>query len=73
MHGVCIFSLRDLSLLITRHEFFANKFILDYDPIAYQCMEEWIFKQSKSQLTIKTLDYCNNPILKIYNKDYYCE
>ena len=39
IRSICIFSLRDLQFLITRREFFANKFILEENPIVYQCME----------------------------------
>ncbi|RMZ94883.1 beta-1-3-galactosyl-O-glycosyl-glyco beta-1-6-N-acetylglucosaminyltransferase-like [Brachionus plicatilis] len=41
-HNICVFSLEDLPELTTRSEFFLNKFLLDYDPISYQCMEEWL-------------------------------
>jgi hypothetical protein len=38
---ICVMSVYDLLLLSNRHEYFANKFILSYDPVVYQCMEEW--------------------------------
>ena len=70
--GVCIFSFGDLSLLITRHEFFANKFLLDYNPIAYQCMEEWINNKNRySSLNLNA--YCHQPVLSIYNEHFYCD
>jgi hypothetical protein len=34
-------SVFDMPLLRRRPEFFVDKFILSYDPVAYQCMEEW--------------------------------
>ena len=34
-------SVYDLPLLSRRPEYFANKFALSYDPMAYQCVEEW--------------------------------
>jgi hypothetical protein len=40
-HDICVISLHDLPLVNGRKEFFANKLDLEYDPITYQCMEEW--------------------------------
>jgi hypothetical protein len=34
-------SVFDMPLLRRSPEFFADKFILSYDPVAYQCIEEW--------------------------------
>ena len=71
--GICIFSVKDLSRLVNRHEIFANKFYLNYNPIAYQCMEEWIMKKIKlKSSTVNSSMYCHHPVLSIYNKDIYC-
>ncbi len=40
-HDICIISLYDLPRMVQRHEFFANKLMLDFDPLAFQCMEDW--------------------------------
>lgn len=40
-HDICILSFQDLPILAQKPQLFANKFILSYDPITYQCMEEW--------------------------------
>ena len=40
VRNVCIFSIRDLPLLSSRPEMFANKFFSDYNPLAYDCMEQ---------------------------------
>lgn len=42
VHNICVFGVRDLPLLKQRYELIANKFDIDYDPIVYMCMEEWI-------------------------------
>jgi hypothetical protein len=40
-HSICMLSIYDLPQLQTRHEYFANKFMLRHDPVSYQCMESW--------------------------------
>lgn len=37
---ICIFGIRDLPLLARRPELFANKFHLEYEPLALDCLEE---------------------------------
>jgi hypothetical protein len=56
-NGVCVLSVRDLPYLTMRPHFYANKFLLDYDPIAYECMEEWLeektnFKHSHQMVNL---------------------
>ncbi len=72
-HGVCRFTFRDLPFLITRYEFFANKIILEENPIVYQCLEEWIKSKEHSMPIVRVNDYCGHPILQKYNKDFYCD
>lgn len=57
-HGICVFAIEDLPELVTRNEFFLNKFLLEYDPIAYQCMEEWLFSRSVSYQVVNIIYYC---------------
>ena len=45
IHEVCIYSVRDLPDLINVHRFILNKLRLDFDPIAYQCFENWYQKR----------------------------
>ena len=52
VHSICIFSTADLPTLFNRHELFANKFHLNDDPIAYQCLEELILNRSKIDLPL---------------------
>ena len=58
-HGVCILSIRDLPFLTSRPHFFVNKFLLDYDPVSYQCMEEWLDE--------KNLAYKNNSHVNLFD------
>ncbi|RNA04867.1 N-acetyllactosaminide beta-1-6-N-acetylglucosaminyl-transferase isoform X2 [Brachionus plicatilis] len=45
-HAICIYSVGDLAFLNKRKNLFANKFLISYDPISYQCMEERLNKRS---------------------------
>jgi len=47
---VCVFAVGDLPLIATRPELFANKFYLDYQPLAWDCMEELHFKRLREEL-----------------------
>ncbi|VDP67314.1 unnamed protein product [Echinostoma caproni] len=42
-HAVCIMGVRNIPNLIRRQEFFVNKFIYDFQPLAYDCLEWWLF------------------------------
>ncbi|CAF1466413.1 unnamed protein product [Rotaria sp. Silwood1] len=52
IRGICVFGMFDLPILLNRHELFANKFHLNADPIAYQCLEELIMNKSKVDLPL---------------------
>ncbi|CAF0812376.1 unnamed protein product [Brachionus calyciflorus] len=57
-HNLCVFSIEDLPELVTRNEFFLNKFLLQYDPISYQCMEEWLNSKISLYQTVNIINYC---------------
>ena len=67
LNDICIPSIGDLPFLVNLgNHFFANKFLLNYDPITYQCMEELYFKRAKNQtLIVDKYPYC--AILKKYS------
>jgi hypothetical protein len=69
---ICIFSLKDLPVLIVRPEYFLNKFRLEYDPIAYQCMEEWMNNKIETQEPLRIMDYCRLPFIKGYTENNFC-
>jgi hypothetical protein len=54
-------SVYDLPLLRRRTEFWADKFDLGHDPVAYQCMEEWHDERVKlgDELFVDLNTYCN--------------
>ena len=45
-----MFGVGDLPLLSTRKELFANKFILEYQPLAYDCLEELYYNNTKETI-----------------------
>ncbi|CAF0923039.1 unnamed protein product [Adineta ricciae] len=52
IRGICVFGTVDLPTLFNRHELFANKFHINADPIAYQCLEELLVNKSKLDLPL---------------------
>ncbi|CAF3296693.1 unnamed protein product [Rotaria socialis] len=64
IRGICVFGIFDLPNLLNRHELFANKFHLNADPIAYQCLEELILNKSKLDLPLNdAIFYRHMPFL----------
>ncbi|XP_013406220.1 beta-1,3-galactosyl-O-glycosyl-glycoprotein beta-1,6-N-acetylglucosaminyltransferase 3 [Lingula anatina] len=66
---VCIFGIGDLPLLMQRKEFFSNKFYLDYEPLAYDCMEELHYNRTMAAYMLpfdnsyyKNLSYVRNHV-----------
>jgi len=45
-HTSCVYGIEDLPQLMTRKEFFANKFDVEFEPFARECLAAWIkFKE----------------------------
>ncbi|NP_001098683.1 beta-1,3-galactosyl-O-glycosyl-glycoprotein beta-1,6-N-acetylglucosaminyltransferase isoform X1 [Ornithorhynchus anatinus] len=42
VRSVCVFGVGDLSWMLRKHHFFANKFDTDIDSYAVQCLEEYV-------------------------------
>lgn len=60
-HDICVFSVEDMPEFLNSKYFFVNKFLLEFDPIAYQCMEERLEKR-KADMHHKNIDlsfYCD--------------
>ena len=55
-HGICINGLNSLKIITQRREFSANKFLLNFEPLALDCMEEWYFNRTFAKPKFK-LDY----------------
>ena len=49
VRSVCIFGVGDLPLLSTRRELFANKFYLDYERFALDCIEKLHFNRTRDE------------------------
>ena len=63
----CLFSIHDLPYLMQFNNFVADGFSLEYDPIAYQCMEEYVFQKEKivPHLAMSMFNYCK--YLKLFS------
>ena len=62
-HGVCVFGISDLPVLIRREALFANKFLLDFEPLAYECMEAYIEHNSVCPSPFNDTYYRNLPFI----------
>ena len=63
VRGVCIFGVADLPQLTQRHELFVNKFHQDYQPLAMDCMEEWLYNRSYQHPEFDYSYYKNLPFI----------
>nr|KAG5703705.1 hypothetical protein BaRGS_022994 [Batillaria attramentaria] len=43
VRSVCVFGVGDLPRLTLSPHLIANKFFYDFQPLAYDCLEEWYF------------------------------
>ncbi|XP_064644630.1 beta-1,3-galactosyl-O-glycosyl-glycoprotein beta-1,6-N-acetylglucosaminyltransferase-like [Lineus longissimus] len=53
VRAICIFGVGDLNLLTSRPELFANKFDYNFEPLGYDCLEEWHFRKIILEYTAK--------------------
>ena len=49
VRNICIFGLPDISKAVKDIGLYANKFFYDYEPLAYDCLEEWLHEQTWKQ------------------------
>ncbi|KAJ8315950.1 hypothetical protein KUTeg_005964 [Tegillarca granosa] len=65
---VCIFGVKDIPLLLSRPEFFTNKFYIDYQPVTLDCIEEFHYNRTRDQFEKKsefnTTYYENLPFIR---------
>ena len=47
---ICVFGIGDLPLLASRPELFANKFYVNFEPLALDCMEELHYNRTRADL-----------------------
>ena len=50
VRGICIFGVGDLKELGGRPEMFVNKFNADFEPLAYDCMEERLHNRTRQEV-----------------------
>lgn len=62
--GICIFGVADLPDLITRKEFFCNKFYLKLQPVALDCLEAWIQYKTECPAPVDEEYYKSLPFIK---------
>ncbi|XP_053386120.1 beta-1,3-galactosyl-O-glycosyl-glycoprotein beta-1,6-N-acetylglucosaminyltransferase-like isoform X2 [Mercenaria mercenaria] len=66
VRGVCVFGVGDLKALSSKHHLFANKFYIDYQRYALDCMEEWHYnKTAEGDLKSLNISYYESlPFIK---------
>ncbi|XP_033759263.1 LOW QUALITY PROTEIN: beta-1,3-galactosyl-O-glycosyl-glycoprotein beta-1,6-N-acetylglucosaminyltransferase-like [Pecten maximus] len=65
IHGLCVFGVRDLPLIVSRPELFVNKFYRYFHPVVMDCMEELLFNRTRNDyLTKQTVN------TDVYTKEY---
>jgi hypothetical protein len=69
---VCVFSIEDLPKIKEAKEFIVNKFLLDFDPIAYQCMEEFYYSKTKIG-KLNSSKFMSYGSLNQNDTQFYCE
>ncbi|RNA37405.1 beta-1-3-galactosyl-O-glycosyl-glyco beta-1-6-N-acetylglucosaminyltransferase-like [Brachionus plicatilis] len=57
-HAICLFSIEDLPELVLKPHFLVNKLMLEYDPLSYQCMEEWYEYRKGKNFHLNMFFYC---------------
>ena len=69
---ICVFGIGDLPMLRNQRHLFANKFYLDYEPFAYDCMEELHYNRTRLDISgqrsydisyYRQLSFVNNHVL----------
>jgi hypothetical protein len=71
-HNICVFGTANVPDLIKREEYFINKLMLEFDPIAYQCMEEWFNRRIESNKVVNFFKYCVKPNVAPYTNTSAC-
>lgn len=66
VRGVCILGIADLPDLISRKEFFVNKFYEDFQPLGLDCLEAWIKQKEECPVPFDHEFYQKLPFVKRY-------
>ncbi len=67
---ICMLSVNDLPFIFSLNHFIVNKFIMDKEPVTYQCLEEYYNFKLKNKPVINNNIYCN--VLKKYSNISLC-
>ena len=57
-NGSCVYSVQNLALLANKKYFFVDNFLVDQDPISYQCMQELLLTKQR-YVNSDSSFYCN--------------
>ena len=58
-----MFGVGDLNELVSKKELFANKFYPDYQYLALECLEEYLYNKTFSKLPFETFYYKQLPFI----------
>lgn len=64
VHSICVFGLEDLANVISRKEFFVNKFYSDFEPLAMDCLEAWYRQRTACPVQFDENFYRNLPFIR---------
>ena len=48
--SICIFRMRNLTVLVRQSHFFANNFLSNFEPAPYDLLEPWILMERVSEI-----------------------
>ena len=57
VHDICVFGYRDLKWLASRQQMLANKFNVNDDPVAYECLEEALRERVRNPEPDHSIDW----------------
>ena len=63
VRSVCVFGIGDLSTLVKLPHLFVNKFHVNFQPLALDCMEEWFYNRTFENDSLNLTYYKNLPFI----------
>ncbi|XP_029646874.1 N-acetyllactosaminide beta-1,6-N-acetylglucosaminyl-transferase-like [Octopus sinensis] len=64
VRNICVFGIGDILYLTEKKHLFANKFYVNQQPLALDCMEEWLLKKACKPLDLDLSYYKGLPFIK---------
>ena len=71
-HNLCVFGIGDVPFIIKRLEIFANKLLIEYDPFAFMCLDEWLTTKINLLVSFDKYFYCRSPNVLAYTEEEKC-